>query len=104
MELEADRRGKSFLLILNETTSLRTHALGHFSTESVVKELWQNGYWWPGMRADIKKIISQCVDCQRFDTVREGFHPMKSIEADNPWDHIQIDLIGPLPKSTSGFQ
>jgi hypothetical protein len=105
LELEAKRRGKSIPDIQNRIGIIeKCHALGHFSTESVVKDLWKNGHWWPGMREDIRRKISECIDCQRFDTVREGFHPLKSIEADNPWDHIQIDLIGPLPISADGFQ
>jgi hypothetical protein len=31
-------------------------------------------------------------DCQRFNIGKHGFHPLKSIEATLPWDHIAIDL------------
>ena len=56
------------------------------------------------MRSDIAKKIEDCIDCQRFNTIKEVYHPLKSIEADNPWNHIQIDLIGTLPNSNDGYQ
>ena len=42
------------------------------------------------------------VKCQIYDVQKEGFHPAKSIVANNPMDHIQIDLIVELPKSEQG--
>ena len=75
------------------------HALGHFGVESCCQRIQQNGYWWPRMRQDIKREQQSCVKCTRFDVVAEGFHPSKSIMADKPWDHLEIDLIGPLPTS-----
>ena len=29
------------------------------------------------------------------------FHHIESV---NPWDHVEIDLIGPLPESSEGYQ
>ena len=78
------------------------HALGHFGMESVCQRIQQDGYWWPRMRQDIKKEQQACVKCTRFDVIAEGFHPSKSITADQPWDHLEIDLIGPLPISQKG--
>ena len=78
------------------------HALGHFGMESVCQRIQQDGYWWPRMRQDIKKEQQACVKCIRFDVIAEGFHPSKSITADQPWDHLEIDLIGPLPISQNG--
>ena len=33
---------------------------------------------------------------------RKDFTHLQSIEADQPWDHVQIDLVGPLPTSKEG--
>ena len=79
------------------------HLLGHFGVESSCQRIQRNGYWWPKMRTDIKKEQQSCVKCARFDVVSEGFHPSKSIMADKPWDHLEIDLIGPLPMSEQGM-
>ena len=50
-----------------------------------------------------KNEQQKCIKCARFDVVAEGFHPSKSITADQPWDHLEIDLIGPLPTSKKGY-
>ena len=102
--LEAERRGKK-VPNPEEQTSLieKEHLLGHFSTETTLKKLWRAGYWWPKMRNDIAAKISQCIDCQRFDIAKEGYHPLITINAQEPWDHIQIDLVGPIPESNDGY-
>ena len=55
------------------------------------------------MIKDINKQIHSCQACFRFNVEKEGYYPAKSIMASEPWDHIQIDLIGPLPTSENGF-
>ena len=32
----------------------------------------------------------------------EGYHPAQSISATQPWDHVEIDLVGPVPTSSEG--
>jgi hypothetical protein len=76
--------------------------LGHFGVESCCQRIQQMGFWWPRMRQDIKKEQHSCLKCTRFDVVAEGFHPSKSIMADKPWDHLEIDLVGQLPSSVRG--
>lgn len=104
VELEAMRRGKQIPSEEERKAIIQEqHLLGHFSMETMTTSIWREGYWWPGIRKDIQAFINTCIDCQRFDLKKEGYHPMKSIEASEPWDHIQIDLIGPLPTSTNGY-
>jgi len=105
MQYAAAKRGKVIPTISQRLLLIQKfHALGHFSVESMAKLLWSEGYWWPHMRNDITLEIKKCVECQRFNTAKQGYHPLKSIEAGQPWDHVQIDLIGPLPMSDNGFQ
>ena len=78
------------------------HAMGHFGVESCCQRIQQEGFWWPHMRQDIKRKQQACVKCIRFDVVAEGFHPSKLVVADLPWDHLEIDLIGPLLTSQQG--
>ena len=102
---EAAKRGKKLPTVEERAAMVqRRHLLGHFAVETVTKELWRDGYWWPQMRNEIAQHIQQCKECQRFNVVQEGYYPLQSIEADQPWDHIQIDLIGPVPESVNGFK
>ncbi len=45
------------------------------------------------MATEVKR---QCGDCLGQYTLRKGFHPMISITAQYPWDHIQVDYM-PMP-------
>lgn len=104
IQFEAEKRGKKIPSKEQQQELMsKIHAMGHFSVETMFREVWNQGYWWPGIRSDLRAIINSCIDCLRYDIFREGFHPLQSIEAAEPWDHIQIDLIGPLPESEEGF-
>lgn len=80
----------------------RAHNFGHFGEQEVFKKLWNKGYWWEGIREDIKKELSNCTPCLRYNIQKRGFHPLRSIVAELPWDHIAVDLVTPLPVSDSG--
>lgn len=100
---EAERRG---MILPSEELRVeiveKEHALGHLGVESMCKKIQSNGYWWPKMRKNIESVIGNCLNCLRFNVQSEGFHPSKSIIADAPWDHIEIDLIGPIYESANG--
>lgn len=53
------------------------------------------------MRDDITTEIASCRDCQRYTAARVGFHPARSVTAERPGDHFQIDLAQ-LPTSVDG--
>jgi transposase InsO family protein len=103
MLLEANKRGKKIPTAEEKKQLIeQAHALGHFSVEKMYRQLWEWGWWWPKMRHDLKEVVGGCIDCLRFNIVKEGFHPLQSVEANAPWDHIEIDLIGPVPQSLEG--
>jgi transposase InsO family protein len=103
LQMEAKKRGKR---IPEEEERIKLikdeHPRGHFSVEAMFRKLWNQGVWWPGIRNDLKHEVSTCLDCLRYNIAKEGFHPLHSIEADAPWDHLEIDLIGPLDISSDG--
>ncbi|MGH2639393.1 MAG: integrase catalytic domain-containing protein, partial [Rhabdochlamydiaceae bacterium] len=66
------------------------------------QKLWHQGLWWPGVRNDLRMNVEKCMGCLRFDAKAEGFHPAKSVIADFPWDHVEIDLIH-VPISLEGY-
>jgi len=100
---EAEKRGKE-LPSMEKRRELvaQFHLLGHFGVESVCSKIVLEGYWWPRMRKDIRAELNGCIKCLRFDVQEEGFHPARSIVAEIPWDHLEIDLVGPLPTSMKG--
>jgi hypothetical protein len=104
LAMEAEKRGKRIPSEAEREKLIdKEHAIGHFSVETLYRKFWNNGLWWPNMRQQIKNAVYQCVPCLRYNIVKEGFHPLQSIEAELPWDHLEMDLIGPLPASESNY-
>jgi hypothetical protein len=68
----------------------------------MVKGLIMNGHYWPTMRSEAKKKIKGCLDCQRFNLGKHGYHPISTILAQLPWDHIGIDLAQ-ISQSAAGY-
>jgi hypothetical protein len=89
------------------TTEQRAHVLvkyhraGHFGANNMYKKLRSDGYNWVGMYNQCTELVKQCLECQRFNIGKHGFHPPKSVHALLPFDHIAIDLKQ-LPTSTRG--
>ena len=105
IQLEAEKRGKTVpTQDLRASIIVKYHTLGHLGTGNVFRKIWSADFWWPNMRQDIRQYCSTCLQCLKFDVRTQGFHPAKSMTADNVWDHIQVDLIGPIPMSDDGFQ
>jgi transposase InsO family protein len=78
---------------------LEAHSVGHDGLQQVFLALWNAGHYWPSMRRDISQVINACEPCQRVNLHRRGYHPLQSISARYPFDHVAVDLLGPLPDS-----
>jgi len=65
---------------------------GHRGAEFMFKHLWNDGYYWPGMKKACLEIVAVCLPCLRWNIGKTGFHPMKGIISDGPFRHIAIDL------------
>ena len=74
--------------------------VGHPGQQRIL-ELIKWNYWWPGLKEDIKKYIQGYFKCQQ----NKVQHQKKSGELhlleipQGPWQKINIDIIGPLPRS-----
>ena len=103
-KFEAEMRGLKLPASKKEQQEMleKQHAIGHFGTKKMVKKINKDGYWWPRMWNDAKHLVKTCVPCQRYNLEKEGYHPAKAVTAKEQWDHIQVDLIGPLQTSENG--
>jgi hypothetical protein len=75
----------------------RAHALGHFGGEYLYKQIWSAGMYWPKLRRDCFEQIRSCATCLRYNVAQAGFLPLRPIHAKYPFDHVAIDLFGPMP-------
>ena len=55
---------------------------------------------WPNINSDVRKWARSCLQCQRSKVHRHTVSPMSTfVNPDACFDHVHIDLVGPLPSS-----
>lgn len=73
------------------------HRLSHPGANATTK-LVASRYVWPKVRKDCRTWVRACQDCQRSKVTRHVQSPLGTIELPTArFEHIHIDLIGPLP-------
>lgn len=75
--------------ILNELYS------GHFGIVKM-KSLTRNYYWWPGIDADIEKLVKNCADCKVHmnNPSKTAVHIWQPPTA--PMQRVHLDFAGPF--------
>jgi transposase InsO family protein len=81
---------------------LRHHLRGHFGVVATVDSVHEAGFDWPNLTAEVREACAKCLPCQRHNIAKHGYHPLSPISADQPFDHVAIDLAGPFPTSMRG--
>ncbi|KAL6062843.1 Retrovirus-related Pol poly from transposon [Balamuthia mandrillaris] len=81
----------------------RLHLAGHEGAANLFNKVWNEGFFWPSLRADCFATTRSCDACLRFNVAKHGFHPLKTISATFPFEHVALDLFGPLATDESGF-
>ena len=61
-------------------------------------------YFWPGMYVDTIKFVHQCTPCEDLKvTQRQPVGLLGERIVEKPWTVVAADIMGPLPRSRSGF-
>ena len=78
-----------------------THSIGcHTPSVRATLQLVTSRYFWPGMNADVRRWARSCLQCQKAKVTRHTVTPLGTFNTpDARFDHIHIDLVGPLPTS-----
>ena len=99
-----ERHGKRSLAGADEQIAIlrAAHASGHFGPEALFNKVWRDGYFWSGMRKQCDEVVGTCHACLQYNVRRHGFHPLRSLRADNPWDHVAVDCAVGMPTSQGG--
>src|SRR5690606_520807 len=83
-------------LLLN----LSHESVGHMGVEKTLRKCKEH-FTWDGLTKDVKDYVESCNKCQRNKqaTTRPygHLHPLEVPQ--EPFAHISIDFVGPLPKS-----
>lgn len=78
---------------------------GHLGVSKTLARITRNFYW-PKCHADVSRYVKNCQVCvQTKPEQKLPIGQMLSAQptAMNPWDVLSIDIVGPLPRSNSGF-
>ena len=55
---------------------------------------------WPGINSEVRKWAHSCIQCQRSKVHQHSIIPLGTFATpDAYFDHVHIDLVGPLPLS-----
>ncbi|KAG1225375.1 hypothetical protein G6F68_010170 [Rhizopus microsporus] len=80
-----------------------THTFGHYGYQAIVRDIHSRGMHWANMYDEAKNIVSSCIECQKHNISKRGYHPLTNVVANRPFDHVAIDLAGPLPATEDGY-
>lgn len=76
-----------------------THNLSHPSGKATRKAIAQR-FVWPGMQKDIANWAKTCLPCQKAKIHRHNHRIPEQIPVpDDRFQHVHIDIVGPLPNS-----
>ena len=75
---------------------------GHFSVNGTFKKV-STRYWWPSMAKDVENYVKTCEKCQ-FRSRYQNEEPLQIPPVPTLFSKWGMDLVGPLPRSKSGFQ
>ncbi len=86
---------------------MSTHAhdapcAGHHGVKATYETLKQVAYW-SGMQQDVAEYVKGCLVCCQFQPANPNHRaPLQRKGMTFPWSDLQIDWVGPLPRSTRG--
>ncbi len=75
---------------------------GHHGVKATYETLKQVAYW-PSMQQDVAEYVKGCLVCCQFQPANPNHRtPLQRKGMTFPWSDLQIDWVGPLPRSTQG--
>ncbi len=75
---------------------------GHHGVKATYETLKQVAYW-PGLQQDLAEYVKGCLVCCQFQPANPNHRaPLQRKGMTFPWSDLQIDWVGPLPRSTRG--
>ncbi|CAK9811170.1 Transposon Tf2-6 polyprotein [Anthophora plagiata] len=78
---------------------LALHGLAHPGIKATTKLVKQR-FIWPSIERDCREWSRSCLECQRAKITRHSSAPVGNFSAPSTrFEHIHIDLVGPLPVS-----
>ena len=77
---------------------------GHLGITKTTERIMRT-YYWNHLREDVKKYVKSCIPCQSNKSTNQSpaglLQPLPIPK--KKWEQVTLDLIGPLPKTKSGY-
>jgi hypothetical protein len=71
---------------------------GHIGTRALVSKAINQGFYWPSINIDAKKLVEECEACQKTANQQNlSSMPIHLIPPSWPLQRWGMDLVGPLP-------
>eukprot|EP00731_Ephydatia_muelleri_P013583 Em0007g893a len=75
---------------------------GHLGKNKTTDRVLQRFYW-PTLRKDVADFCKRCETCQKTSRVKPQHAPLIPLPiVEEPFQRIAMDIVGPLPRSSSG--
>lgn len=74
------------------------HEISHPGIRNTRKQIAER-YFWPNMNVDVTRWTRECLGCQKSKIQRHTVTPLAQFEETGRFDHIHVDIVGPLPPS-----
>lgn len=79
------------------------HNLSHPSVRGT-RKLLSCKFFWPNMNKDIGVWSKSCIQCQQSKINRHTVSDLQQFPACDRFQHIHVDVVGPLPTSPEGYR
>ena len=77
---------------------------GHFGRKKTFTRLSAK-FLWPRMWVEVKEYVSSCKSCQKASRKDKARVPLQPLQCESePFSKVAFDLVGPLPRTTSGYR
>lgn len=71
------------------------HGISHAGIRAT-RKMMANRFFWTSLNKDVNDWTRACVDCQKSKIQRHTISPLKSFPKSDRFQHIHIDIVGPL--------
>lgn len=78
-----------------------TPAAGHGGVSTTLSRISQD-YWWPGLRRDVTRWVSQCQPCQKGKPSSSKFGKATPFDVTSRFELWALDFVGPITRSREG--
>ena len=87
---------------LRTTTIWQAHSMAHSGMSRTLSRI-QFAWYWPGMTAEVRRVVQSCEVCQAAKSGgTQSASGRKRLYAGRPWQRVAVDLVGPMPETIRG--